>query len=78
MFDTMLFFRESAWKPRKWERENRGEDKKKKKKSLCAFKVYTYNTTIKGLSKEAAHTARAQWLFFTQWHKQCIHHPLCY
>jgi hypothetical protein len=27
----MLFFRELAWKPRRWEREKREEDKKEKK-----------------------------------------------
>jgi hypothetical protein len=44
------------------EREKR-EEKIKKKKKLCASKVYTYNTTIKGLSEEAAHTARARGIF---------------
>jgi hypothetical protein len=48
---------------REREREKRGEDKKEKKKSLRASKVYTYNTTIKGLSEEAARTARARGIF---------------
>ena len=39
------------------------EDEKIKKKNICASKVYTYNTTIKGLSEEAAHTARAWGIF---------------